>query len=144
VAALGCEAINKKVHRELTKDFDKTRGQPGATLAAGGAGPLWYRGLAVEDETTFAPTLEQILEDMDARAVVVAHTVTKTGKIQSRFDGRVVMIDVGMSPAYHDSLAALEVAGDGTVSALYAGPGGDSGRGRAALSESGLAQRRVA
>ena len=45
--------------------------------------------------------------------------VTKTGKIQSRFDGRVVMIDVGMSPAYHDSLAALEVAGDGTVSALY-------------------------
>jgi hypothetical protein len=29
------------------------------------------------------------------------------------------MIDVGMSPVYHDSLAALEVAGDGTISALY-------------------------
>jgi len=119
VAALGCEGINKKVHRELNKDFDKTLAEPGSTLAAGGAGPLWYRGLAVEDETAYAPALEQTLEDMDARAIVVAHTVTKTGKIQSRFDGRVVMIDVGMAPAYHDSLAALEVAGDGTVSALY-------------------------
>jgi hypothetical protein len=119
VAALGCKAINERVHRELNKDFDKTRAQPGATLAAGGAGPLWYRGLAVEDETTYAPALEQILGDMEARAIVVAHTVTKTGRVQSRFDGRVVMIDVGMSPSYHDSLAALEVAGDGTVSVLY-------------------------
>jgi hypothetical protein len=119
VAALGCEGINKTVHRELTSDFDKTRAQPGATLAAGGGGPLWYRGLAVEDEVAYAPALEQVLADMDARAIVVAHTVTKTGKIQSRFDGRVVMIDVGMAPAYNDSIAALEVAGDGTVSALY-------------------------
>jgi hypothetical protein len=118
-AALGCESINSRVHRELNEGFDETRAQPGATLAASGAGPLWYRGLATEDETVYAPALEQILEGMDARAIVVAHTVTKTGKIQSRFDGRVVMIDVGMAPAYHDSLAALEVAGDGTVSALY-------------------------
>jgi len=118
-AALGCEEINSRVHRDLNEGFDETRAQPGATLAAGGAGPLWYRGLATEDETVYAPALEQILEGMDARAIVVAHTVTKTGKIQSRFDGRVVMIDVGMAPAYHDSLAALEVAGDGTVSALY-------------------------
>jgi hypothetical protein len=119
VAALGCEGINKNVHRELNEDFDKTRGQPGATLAAGGDGPLWYRGLASQDEAVLEEDLEQVLQAMDARAVVVAHTVTKTGRIQGRFDGRVIMIDVGMAPAYHDSLAALEVAGDGTVSALY-------------------------
>jgi hypothetical protein len=119
VAALGCKTINERVHRELNEDFDLTRAQPGATLAAGGAGPLWYRGLAVEDEIAYAPALERTLEDMDARAIVVAHTVTKTGRIQSRFDGRVVMIDVGMSPSYHNSIAALEVAGDGMVSVLY-------------------------
>jgi hypothetical protein len=119
VAVLGCEGINERVRRELTKDFDKTRENPGITLAAGGAGPLWYRGLASEDEVTLASSVEQILEDMDARAIVVAHTVTKTGRIQSRFDGRVIMIDVGMSPVYRGSLAALEVAGDGTISALY-------------------------
>jgi hypothetical protein len=119
VAELGCEEINKRIHREITRDFEKTRHQPGTSLAAGGDGPLWYRGLASEDEDPFAPQLERILDAMDARAVVVAHTVTKTGEIQSRFGGRVVMIDVGMSPAYRGSLAALEVAGDGTIEALY-------------------------
>jgi hypothetical protein len=56
---------------------------------------------------------------MDAKAVVVAHTVSKTGRIQSRFDGRVVTIDVGMSPAYLGSRAALEIAKDGAMTALY-------------------------
>jgi hypothetical protein len=119
VATLGCEGINEQVHREITGDIDETRQNPGATLCAGGSGPLWYRGLASEEETTLTPILESILETLDARAIVVGHTVTKTGRIQSRFDGRVIMIDVGMSPAYRGSLAALEVAGDGTVSALY-------------------------
>jgi hypothetical protein len=119
VAALGCKGINKKVRRELTKDVDKTRANPGTTLAAGGDGPLWYRGLASEDEVDYASRLERTLAAMDARAIVVAHTVTKTGRIQARFDGRVIMIDVGMAPAYRGSLAALEVAGDGTISALY-------------------------
>jgi hypothetical protein len=119
VAALGCEGINKKVRRELNREVDETLATPGATLAAGGSGPLWYRGLATEDETTYEPTLSKILEDMDARAVVVAHTVTKNGKIQTRFGGRVVMIDVGMSPAYLGSLAALEIGPDGAMSALY-------------------------
>jgi hypothetical protein len=119
VAALGCEGINEQVHREITSDIDATRQNPGTSLCAGGSGPLWYRGLASEDEATLSPALEKTLETMDARAIVVGHTVTKTGRIQSRFEGRVIMIDVGMSPAYRGSLAALEVAGDGTVSALY-------------------------
>jgi hypothetical protein len=119
MAELGCEEINKRVRREITRDFEKTRRQPGTSLAAGGGGPLWYRGLASEDEDAFAPQLERILGAMNARAVVVAHTVTKTGEIQSRFGGRVVMIDVGMSPAYRGSLAALEITGDGTIGAVY-------------------------
>jgi hypothetical protein len=119
VAELGCREINKRVRREITRDFDETRRQPGETLAAGGDGPLWYRGLASEDEDAFEAKLEQILEEMKARAIVVAHTVTKTGRIQARFDGRVVMIDVGMSPAYRGALAALEITGDGTVAGLY-------------------------
>jgi hypothetical protein len=119
VAALGCRAINEKVRREITKDFETTLRNPRAALAAGARGPLWYRGLALEDETTHAPVVDEILEAMDASAVVVAHTVSKTGRIQTRFDGRVVMIDVGMSPAYAGSLAALEIAGDGTMTALY-------------------------
>jgi hypothetical protein len=119
VAELGCRAINEKVRREITKDFEKTLSDPLSSLSAGARGPLWYRGLALEDEATHAPVVDEILAAMDARAVVVAHTVSKTGRIQSRFGGRVVMIDVGMSPTYRGSLAALEITDDGTMTALY-------------------------
>ena len=119
MAKLGCKTINKTVRREITNDFKKTRQDPLASLAGGETGPLWYRGLAREDETIFAPALEQILLDMDARAIVVGHTVTVTGRIQNRFGGRVVMIDAGMAPAYQNSLAALEVGPDGRMTAIY-------------------------
>ena len=56
VAALGCDGINAAVQRELGRrpgeDAGRTR-RP--TLAAGENGPLWYRGLAREDETALAP-----------------------------------------------------------------------------------------
>ncbi len=119
VAPLGCKEINKTVRREITKDFSKTRQDPLATLVAGKDGPLWYRGLAKEDEAVFAATLEQILQAVEARAIVVGHTVTVTGRIQNRFDGRVVMIDAGMAPAYKGSRAALEIGPDGGMVAVY-------------------------
>ena len=54
VAALGCEAINATVRREITSDIAKTRLEPLASLAAGDNGPFWYRGMAREDETAVA------------------------------------------------------------------------------------------
>ena len=54
VAALGCEAINATVRREITDDIAKTRQQPEASLAAGESGPLWFRGMAREDEAALA------------------------------------------------------------------------------------------
>jgi Calcineurin-like phosphoesterase len=119
VAALGCDAINQTVHREITDDIDKTRQDPLATLAAGENGPLWYRGLAKEDETTFLPTVERVLQLLGARAVVVGHSVTGTGRITPRFGGRVVGIDVGLTGAYGGHLGALEVKPDGSMTAIY-------------------------
>jgi hypothetical protein len=118
-AALGCAGINKEVHRELTEDLKKTLADPHSTLAAGENGPLWYRGLAKEDETLFAPSVDKILEAMGARAIVVGHTVAKTGHIETRFGGRVVMIDAGMTDVYGAHRAALEIGADGTFRALY-------------------------
>lgn len=121
VAELGCKTINKTVRREITRDIEKTRTHGAGTLAAGTEGPLWYRGLAKEDETTFAPALEEILLAMEARAIVVGHTVTVNGRIQRRFGGRVILIDAGMSPAYTGSLAALEIGADGVMTAVHPG-----------------------
>jgi len=119
VAALGCDAINATVRREITDDVAKTRQQSQASLATGETGPLWFRGMAREEETLWQPSLERVLSGIGARAVVIGHTVTSDGRITPRFGGRVVMIDVGMNPLYGRNLAALEIAADGTMSALY-------------------------
>ena len=119
VAALGCEAINATVRREITDDVAKTRQQTQASLAAGETGPLWFRGMAREDETLWQPSLERVLAAIGARAVVIGHTVTSDGRITPRFGGRVVMIDVGMNPLYGRNLAALEISADGAMTALY-------------------------
>jgi len=119
VAPLGCAAINEQVHRELTDDLEKTLAAPLATLTARVDGPLWYRGLAQEPES-FGPQVQDILAKTAARAIVIGHTVTPTGRIATRFGGRVVQIDTGMQPAYAQGgrASALEIVG-GAATAIY-------------------------
>jgi hypothetical protein len=119
VAALGCAAINDQIRRELTTDLDKTRASPLTSLVARADGPLWYRGLAQEPET-FAPQVMEVLAKLGARALIVAHTVSTTGRIATRFDGRVIQIDTGMQPAYVQGgrAAALDIRG-AEASAIY-------------------------
>ncbi len=119
-AALGCEKINATVKREVTSDATKTRENPQATLAAADNGPLWFRGLAREDEAAYAQSVERVLAAIGTRRIVIGHTVTGDGRIKPRFGGRVVMIDVGMNPLYGRNLAALEITRGGeAVAALY-------------------------
>ena len=119
VAPLGCAAINEQVSRELTEDLDKTIEAPLVSLTARVDGPLWYRGLAQETEA-FAPQIDEILAKAQARAIVVGHTVTPTGRVTARFDGRVIQIDTGMQPAYAQGgrASALEIA-NGEATAIY-------------------------
>jgi hypothetical protein len=118
-AMLSCAAINETVRRELTEDLEKTRGAPTESLTTKVDGPLWYRGLAQEPET-FEPQVTEILTAQQARAIVVGHTVTSSGRIESRFGGRVVLIDTGMQPAYvkEGRASALEIRGD-VFTAIY-------------------------
>jgi hypothetical protein len=119
VAPLGCAAINDQVRRELTSDLDKTRAAPLSSLTARVDGPLWYRGLAQEPDT-FALQVGDILTALRARAIVVGHTVAQTGRITTRFDGRVIEIDTGMQPAYvaGGRASALEIKED-EATAIY-------------------------
>ena len=119
VADMPCDVINETVRRELTSDFDKTAADPLHSLAAREDGPLWYRGLATEPDT-FEATVDDILARQHARTIVVGHTVTTTGRIVSRFGGKVVEIDTGMQPAYVPSgrASALDMR-DGVFTAIY-------------------------
>jgi calcineurin-like phosphoesterase family protein len=119
VAPLGCAAINEQVQRDLTSDLDKTLQAPLATLTARVDGPFWYRGLAQEPDG-FAPQIDDILTRQAARAIVIGHTVTPTGRVTTRFGGRVIQIDTGMQPAYAQGgrASALEIA-NGQATAIY-------------------------
>jgi len=114
VAPRGCAGINAAVHTDITTGLEQVRQAPLDSFSMSEDGPLWYRGLAKEDEVTFAPELEKILELAGARAIVVGHTVSESGRIQPRFGGRVVQIDTGMlSSVYKNGRAsALEIVGD--------------------------------
>jgi hypothetical protein len=116
VAAQSCDEINATVRRELTSNLDETRAAPLASLAAREDGPLWYRGLAQSPEAD----VDDMLAKQHARAIVIGHTVTTTGRVAPRFGGKVVMIDTGMQSAYVPTgrASAVEFL-NGTVTAIY-------------------------
>ena len=59
-------------------------------------GPLWYRGNSVKTDAEELARFERVLELLDARAVMVGHTSTRSGVVTTRFGGRLYRGDVGM------------------------------------------------
>jgi hypothetical protein len=120
VAGQACGEINRTVRREITEGLPETRQRASSSLAAREDGPLWYRGLAQEPEPAFAPAVDQILEKQQARAIVVAHTITASRRIEARFGGKVIQVDTGMLGSYvpDGRASALEIKG-GTFTAIY-------------------------
>jgi len=77
--------------------------------------PLWFRDLALQDESSARGTVDRILANLGARAMVIAHTfyrgrngspiVSIAG--MSRFSNRIWIIDTGISSAYGGVPSAL-------------------------------------
>jgi len=123
VAALGCAAINATVRTELAMASAGTDPQELLlkTLIGRDDGPLWYRGLAEGEAVLATPEVDTVLQALDARAVVIGHTVASGGRIRTRFGRQIVQIDTGMLGGrfYPDGRAsALEIRGD-TLTAVY-------------------------
>lgn len=115
---LGCKAINDMVRAELRSAATATNQE---ALSNSETGPLWYRGLATDSEASLASELEAILGRLDARAIVIGHTVAADGRIHVRFGGRVLQIDTGMLDGTfypRGRASALEIEGD-KVTAIY-------------------------
>lgn len=108
------EEINKLVKEEL-RDIQKLNG--GVVLDD--QGPLWYRGLARDDEASSSSHLEMLLQVHGVKRIVLGHTPTD-GAIVPRFGGKVLLADVGMSASFGSRSACLVIQ-DSTVSALHRG-----------------------
>jgi hypothetical protein len=120
VADLGCDAINATIREEVAAIPDTRAADPAALLATREDGPLWYRGLAAE-EAGAPEDIRSLLDRLDARAIVIGHTVAPGGRIAARAGGRVLQIDTGMlgTPFFPGGRAsALEIRG-GALRAIY-------------------------
>lgn len=109
------ESLTRMVHDAL-RNYDPQN----AGVLDDPYGPLWYRGLSGEKPAAPLETVDAILEQQGVKQIVVGHTPT-SGVIWPRYDGKVVMIDTGISEAYGGHVAWLEITPEG----LFAGyPGG--------------------
>lgn len=75
-------------------------------------GPLWYRGLALNNEHDFKAEVDKILNNLGAKYIVAAHTPRTGSRVVSvkemrRFEGKVWIIDTGISEFYGGFLSAL-------------------------------------
>ena len=108
------KSMNRAIKFEL-RDSSKLPG--GVTLDP--EGPLWYRGLARNPEADEEAHIEAVLKSYGAKRIVIGHTVTN-GAVWPRFDGRVVMIDVGLATLYGGRMACLVIE-DGQVYTVHRG-----------------------
>ena len=77
-------------------------------LAFAPAGPVWYRGTSVDNERLEADRVTAALQALGARAEMMGHTVTRSGRISSRFNGQVYRADVGMGYGRPPLAAVIE------------------------------------
>ncbi len=110
--ALSLDEITARAHDEMA-NYNYT--EPG--MIEDEYGPLWYRGLATGNETQLEPMLDAVLDRYGAERVVVGHTPTQ-GIVWPRFDGKVILNDVGLAAHYGGHFAFLELRG-GQATAHY-------------------------
>lgn len=72
-------------------------------------GPLWYRELASAAEEDLRDEVDRILANLGAEHIVSGHTprIAATPELMKRFNGKVWVIDTGISRVYGGHLSAL-------------------------------------
>ena len=89
------DALNER-GRELLRDDVVERGDD----LLHNEGPVWTRVLSMGSEEEACQAAEEVIERLGVQRIVIGHTVTKSGSIETRCDGLIHMIDVGMSALY--------------------------------------------
>jgi len=105
--------INMRVRMEL-------KGLKPYKLVYEGGGPLWFRDLAQKDENVYKQDVDRIFTNLKSKFMVIAHT-PRTGSIvvskenMNRFQGRIWIIDTGISDYFGGHLSALIIENDNFI-----------------------------
>lgn len=97
------DTINDTIRSELAGNLGEEQG-----LSEVDYGPLWYRGLAQNAVFAESEHVDALLAAYDVDRIVIGHT-PGAGTIVPRFDGRVLLIDTGLSAYYGGYMASLEI-----------------------------------
>ena len=83
-------------------------------------GPMWFRGLSRNPPEETDAEVTALLQRLNVTRLVVGHTPQLPGRIASRFDNRIFVIDTGMLATFFKGgkASALQIAGE-TVTAIY-------------------------
>ena len=109
-ASMGIEGINALAASTIAGEVPAS--------AMGSESPIWFRGYVTEPEEQACPLLAEALGTLGAERMVVGHTTQRTGRVLSRCQGRLLVIDVGIADHYGGHLAAVELV-EGDARALY-------------------------
>ncbi|CAK5268383.1 unnamed protein product [Mycena citricolor] len=71
-------------------------------------GPFWYRGWATDTEENVCVDVEKVLAKTGTRRMIMGHT-PDFSNIVSRCNGKIIIIDTGISHAYGGVLSALSI-----------------------------------
>jgi hypothetical protein len=82
-------------------------------------GPLWYRGMAQNDEAAESANVAAALSRHGVRRIVLGHT-KRYSMVNSRFDGAVIFTDIAVKGGCADPHAFLIKEGD-ALTAVYRG-----------------------
>jgi hypothetical protein len=116
-ARLGLTELNRRVRADLDSE------SWAQSFALADDGPLMTRRYSSDDLMAYevdaiASDIAESLEILDARLMVMGHTVTY-GLVEPRFDGRAILIDTGMLDLYLGGRAAALVLDSGERLASY-------------------------
>ena len=92
-ASMKIKEINQSVREEL-KDQAKLK----TGIVKDTEGPLWYRGLA-QGDASLDSLVDKIRKNFGVERIVLGHTYADAA-ITPRFDGKVILIDIGLSRVY--------------------------------------------
>jgi len=109
------QAMNEAVRGAL-------RGQPVATypdILANQEGPLWYRGLSTNAEDAERAHLEALLRFHGVSRIIVGHSKV-TSTVLPRFEGRVLVADIGV-PRGHSDPHAFVIIENGAPVTVHRG-----------------------
>lgn len=121
-AGMGLRRLTEQLHKELKDDCKLHNARfygemvGGAAhpelFVAGSHGPLWTRVFSLGQVGAICKEVDMTLSKLGAEKLVVGHTVQENGSIGSLCDGKLFLIDTGISRYVANQPKMLEIRGN--------------------------------